>query len=323
MTNGTSRYPRAMRFGVQIEPQFGFTYEQVRDVALDAERLGAEAIWVSDHLFLNDTSSRTDCLEVWTLLAALTQATSRIRLGTMATCQSYRDPALLAKIAAGVDVMSGGRLEFGIGAGWKELEYRAYGYDFPAPGVRVEQLVDTIEICRRMWTEEKATYHGKHYRIDGAQCSPKPRQRPLPMWIAGAKPRMMRVVAKYADAVNVGGWPFDDTYATSMRDLEAACREIGRDPATILRSHFAPVLVAETSRRVDEIVRALAERATIPADEWRARRKGHPVGTPEQVASALRPYRDLGVSYIIPVFPFGFDRECLDVFARKVIPLLA
>src|SRR6266511_4761480 len=191
-----------MQFGIQIEPQFGFSFDDVKAIARDAEELGADGLWISDHLFLNDGSAKTDCLEAWTLLAALTQITKRLRLGTLVSCQSYRNPALLAKMAAAVDVMSGGRLEFGIGAGWKELEYRAYGYDFPAPGVRVDQLVDTIEICKRMWSEDKATYHGKHYRIDDAQGSPKPVQRPLPMTIAGSKPRLMRGIARHADAVN-------------------------------------------------------------------------------------------------------------------------
>jgi alkanesulfonate monooxygenase SsuD/methylene tetrahydromethanopterin reductase-like flavin-dependent oxidoreductase (luciferase family) len=219
--------------------------------------------------------------------------------------------------------MSGGRLEFGIGAGWKELEYRAYGYDFPAPGIRVEQLVDTIEICKRMWSEDKATYHGKHYRIDEAQCVPKPLQRPLRMWVAGSKPRLMRVIAKYADAVNVGGFASPDTYAAAMRELEAACRSVKRDPATIERSHFGPVLVAETESRLNEIVAELAAGAKITPEEWRARRRGQPVGTPEEVAGSLRAYARLGVTYLIPVFPFGYDRECLRVFATKVMPQLA
>ncbi|MDE3112305.1 MAG: LLM class flavin-dependent oxidoreductase [Chloroflexota bacterium] len=312
-----------MRFGIQIEPQFGFTFDEVREIARDAERLGAETVWVSDHLFLNDASAATGCLEAWTLLAALTQVTTSIRLGTLVTCQSYRNPALLAKIAAGVDVLSGGRLDFGIGAGWKELEYRAYGYDFPAPGVRVEQLADTIEICRRMWSEDKATYHGAHYRIDAAQCSPKPVQRPLPMWIAGAKPQMLRLVARYADAVNVGGFPTAAGYASAMAGLDRACAREKRDPATILRSHFGPVLVAETRSRLDEIVRDVAARAKISPAEWLARRAGHPVGTPEEVAEALRAFARLGVAYVIPVFPYGYDRECLRVFAEKVVPALA
>ena len=312
-----------MRFGIQIEPQFGFSWDEVRAIARDAEELGADGVWVSDHLFLNAASARTDCLEAWTLLAALTQVTSRVRLGTLVTCQSYRNPALLAKMAADVDVLSGGRLEFGIGAGWKELEYRAYGYEFPAPGVRVDQLVDTIEICRRMWTEDEATYAGKHYRIDGAQCSPKPVQRPLPMWIAGAKPRLMRIMAKYADAVNIGGFATADVYADAMRELDRACRIEKRDPGTIVRSHFGPVLVAQDRARVDDVVGALAARAKIAPDEWRARRKGHPVGTPDEVADALRPYVQAGMSYVIPVFPYGYDRECFGVFAREVVPRLA
>jgi probable F420-dependent oxidoreductase len=312
-----------VRFGIQIEPQFGFTYDDVRQIAIDAEQLGADALWVSDHLFLNNDSTKTNCLEAWTLVAALAQVTTRLRLGTLVSCQSYRNPALLAKTAASVDHMSGGRLEFGLGTGWKELEYVAYGYEFPSPGTRIEQLVDTVEICRRMWTEEKATYHGKHYRIDDAQCAPKPVQRPLPIWIAGSKPRMMRVAARHADAINVGGFPTPNAYALAMSELEAACRARKRDPATILRSHFGPVLVAETESRVNEIVGEVAARAKISPDEWRSRRRGHPVGTPDQVTEALRAYARLGVSYLIPVFPYGYDRECLRVFAQHVVPQLA
>jgi F420-dependent oxidoreductase-like protein len=311
-----------VRFGIQIEPQFGFSWDEIRAIAHDAEELGATGVWVSDHLFLNRDSVKTDCLEAWTLLAALTQVTTRVRLGTLVSCQSYRNPALLAKMAAGVDVMSRGRLELGIGAGWKELEYRAYGYDFPAPAVRVEQLVDTVEICTRMWREEKATYRGKHYRVDEAQCSPKPVQARLPVWIAGSKPRIMRAVARYADWVNVGGFALPDAYADAMRELESACAKARRDPATIGRSHFGPVLVAESEARLTEIVRELAARAKITPGEWRSRRKGQPVGTPDQVAEALRAYAELGVTYVIPVFPYGYDRECLRVFATTVVPQL-
>jgi len=312
-----------MRFGIQIEPQFGFSFAEIAQIARDAEELGADALWVSDHLFLNDASAEQSCLEAWTLLAALTQVTTRLRLGTMVTCQSFRNPALLAKIAAGVDHMSEGRLEFGIGTGWKELEYRAYGYGFPPAGVRVDQMRETIEICVRMWSEDRATYQGKHYRIDAAQCMPKPVQRPLPVWIAGEKPRIMRAAARYAHAVNVGGWPTAERYAASMAELERACAAIGRDPATVVRSHFFPALVAPTQDRVDEIADALATRAGVARDVWLGRRRGHPVGTPEAAAEALRPYAALGVTYLIPVFPYGYDRECLRVFAREVVPLLS
>src|SRR5882672_12969285 len=186
-----------MDLGVQIEPQFGFSYESVRDIARAAHTAGFTRLWVSDHLFLGKDSVAQDCLEAWTLLAALARDTEGIRIGPMVTAQSYRNPALQAKMAAGVDHMSGGRLEFGVGAGWKEDEYRAYGYDFPSPGDRVEQLREGLEITRRLWQDDRATYHGKHYRIDDAVCAPKPNQRPRPpIWIGGAGPRVMRLAAR-------------------------------------------------------------------------------------------------------------------------------
>src|SRR5207249_11095979 len=134
---------RAVDLGIQIEPQFGFKFEDILAIALDGERAGFARLWVSDHLFLDENALSTDCLEAWTVLAALAVRTERIRLGPMVTSQSYRNPALLAKIAADVDVMSRGRLDFGLGAGWKEVEYRAYGYEFPDAPTRVTQMVET------------------------------------------------------------------------------------------------------------------------------------------------------------------------------------
>src|SRR5712691_6028541 len=192
-----------MDLGVQIEPQLGFKFDDILGIANEAEAAGFTRLWVSDHLFLGPDAVATDCLEVWTLLAALAVRTERIRIGPMVSSQSYRNPALLAKIAAGVDQMSRGRLDFGVGAGWKELEYRAYGYEFPDAATRVTQMIETLEICTRMWKDERATYHGKHYRIDEALCAPKPLQRPLPIWIGGSKPRVMRAAARYGHAFNI------------------------------------------------------------------------------------------------------------------------
>ena len=311
-------------FGIQIEPQFGFTYRDVLDIARDAEAAGFTSLWLSDHLFLNADAVATNCLEAWTLLAALAQSTTRLRLGTLVTCQSYRNPALLAKIAAGLDHMSDGRLEFGIGAGWKEVEYRAYGYEFPPPGTRIAQLVDTIEICRRMWTEERATYRGTHYRIDDALCAPKPVQRPHPrIWVAGSKPRLLRVVARYADAVNVGGFPTEERYAAAMAELETACREVGRDPRTILRSHFGPIYVGETQEAVHRVVDDVAARAKTTRSEWLRARPRLVIGTPEQVVERLRAYAAAGVQYFIPLFPYRYEREMLRVLAERVIPALS
>ena len=195
-----------MKLGVVISPSAGWSYTEICEVARDAEKSGFSSFWVSDHFFggPGGTPDR-NCLEAWTLLAALARDTTTIRLGVLVAAIQYRNPALQAKIAAGVDHMSGGRLEFGVGAGWKEDEYRAYGYDFLSPGDRVEQLRDGLEITRRLWQDDRATYHGKHYRIDDAVCAPKPTQRPRPpIWIGGAGPRVMRLAARYADGFDLG-----------------------------------------------------------------------------------------------------------------------
>src|SRR5439155_10121317 len=257
-----------MDLGVQIEPQFGFKFEDVVAIALDAERAGFTRLWVSDHLFLDPNAANTDCLEAWTLLAALAVRTERIRIGPMVTSQSYRNPALLAKIAAGVDVMSRGRLEFGLGAGWKDVEYRAYGYEFPDGPTRVTQMIETLEICTRMWKDERATYQGKYYRIADALCSPKPMQKPLPIWIGGSKPRVMRAAARFAHAFNfnIGTSAQTDTIKTAMREMDEICRALKRDPLTLLRSSFLMATVGSTAGRSEELLKEFAkQQKTDPA----------------------------------------------------------
>jgi F420-dependent oxidoreductase-like protein len=298
-----------MDLGVQIEPQFGFSYESVRDIARAAHTAGFTRLWVSDHLFLHKDAVAVDCLEAWTLLAALARDTEGIRIGPMVSCQSYRNPALLAKIAAGVDQMSGGRLEFGIGAGWKDVEYKAYGYEFPEAGVRVTQLVETLEICTRLWKEPKATYRGKHYRIEDAVSSPKPLQRPLPIWIGGAMPRVMRIAAKYANWFNMSNPsdPVEPRIADLNKNLPEACKAVGRDPTTLKRSLFIQVLVASTRREVDEIAAQLGSRAKMSGADWRKARPGMIVGTPDEVGTRLRAIAAAGVDHANILFPYKFE----------------
>ena len=314
-----------MDLGVQIEPQFGFSYGDVLAVAREAERVGLRALWLSDHLFLNKDSTATNCLEAWSALAALAVDTKTIRLGTMVTSQSYRNPALLAKIAAGVDHMSNGRLEFGVGAGWKEVEYKAYGYDFPPAGTRVDQLVETLEICTRMWTEDRATFAGKHYRIENALCAPKPVQRPLPIWIGGRKPRILRIAAKWAQAFNwlpEGGFPTPEQVRGGMRDIDLACVSVKRDPQTLRRSVFLYALIGEDERRSNEIVAEVAAKAKQSPDEWRTARPGAMVGSPEQVATRLREHIAAGAQDANIMFPFGHDVAMTRLLGEKVAPAL-
>ena len=301
-----------MDLGVQVEPQFGFKFADILAIANDARAAGFTRLWVSDHLFNDADAVATDCLEAWTLLAALAVKTEGIRLGAMVTCQSYRNPALLAKIAADVDVMSGGRLEFGVGAGWKEVEYRAYGYPFPDGPTRVTQLIETIEICTRMWKEQRATFHGKHYRIDDALCSPKPLQNPLPIWIGGSKPRVMRAAARYASAFNfnLGTSAQTESLEAAIREMDGYCRAVKRDPSTLLRSSFLMSTVGATPARSDALLKEFATQAGTTPAKILEQRPGLLRETPERALSRLRGYAALGIAHVNIMFqPYGSERE--------------
>jgi F420-dependent oxidoreductase-like protein len=304
--------------GVQIEPQLGFKFEDILAIAVDAERAGFTRLWVSDHLFLDPDAVKTDCLEAWTVLAALAVRTERIRIGPMVTSQSYRNPALLAKIAAGVDVMSKGRLEFGLGAGWKDVEYRAYGYEFPDGPTRVTQMIETLEICTRMWKEERATYQGKHYRVADALCSPKPMQKPLPIWIGGTKPRVMRAAARFAHAFNfnLGTSARTDTLKAAMSELDGICRAVKREPSTLLRSSFLMSTVGTTAARSEALLNEFAAQQKTDPAKILEERPGLLRETPERALSRLREYAALGIAHANIMFqPYGSEREQIAALA--------
>ena len=314
-----------MDLGVQIEPQFGFKFADILAIANDARAAGFTRLWVSDHLFNDADAVATDCLEAWTLLAALAVKTEGIRIGAMVTCQSYRNPALLAKIAADVDVMSGGRLEFGVGAGWKEIEYRGYGYPFPDGATRVTQLIETLEICTRMWKEERATFHGKHYRIEDALCSPKPLQKPLPIWIGGSKPRVMRAAARYASAFNfnLGTSARTESLEAAMREMDGYCGAVKRDPSTLLRSSFLMSTVGATPARSDALLKEFATQAGTSPAKILEQRPGLLRETPERALVRLREYAALGIAHVNIMFqPYGSEREQISALAG-IVPKLA
>ena len=254
-----------MKLGVVISPAAGWSYQEICDLARAAEKSGFDSFWVSDHFFggPGGTPDR-NCLEAWTLLAALARDTTKIRLGVLVAAIQYRNPALQAKMAASVDHISGGRLEFGVGAGWKEDEYRAYGYDFPSAGDRVEQLRDGLEITRRLWQDDRATYHGKHYRIDDAVCAPKPTQRPRPpIWIGGSGPRVMRLAARYADGFDLGKHGAGgadltpDEMAASFKELETMERAVKREER-LRRSHWSASALEGDGKALLDKIRAYA-----------------------------------------------------------------
>ncbi len=310
------------RFGIQIEPQFGFTYDEVAQIAKEAERLGFYGLWASDHLFWDARSEQRNCLEAWTLLTALAPVTTRLRLGTLVTCNSYRPPSILAKIASSLDHLSNGRLEFGIGAGWKELEYRAYGIPFPSIGTRLAQLEEAVQVVRLLWTQERASFPGTHYQLQEALCAPKPVQQPPRIWIAGGGEKvMLRIVAQYADGWNILLRSSVETVKRKTDILRRHCDALKRDFSAIEKSLFLAVVLAEDEkelkRREAESAQALGGRRL-----WASRELGT-AGTPERLAETLRGLQALGFHHFQMVFPYKQEQEMLQRFAELVVPQLS
>jgi len=309
----------SLDFGVQIEPQYGFTYNQIKEIAQAAERLGYESIWVSDHFFMTPNTVDTNCLECYTVLTALARDTRRLRMGAMVASQSYRSPALLAKVAASLDHISGGRLNFGVGAGWKEAEYRAYGYPFPGPGVRIRQLDEAIEVCRRMWTDDRASFEGRYYTVRDALSAPKPVQKPLPVWVGGTGTQTLRVAAKHADAVNFAWSQSPAFFGERLKVLERHCRKIGRDPAEIRRSAGLMMVMDETVEGVEARLEALRGRGDTEYMRYLSRQLPNVTGTPDVVAELLGEYVSLGVDHFILRWHYGDEMRSLKLFADKVM----
>ena len=223
-----------MRISVKLAPTF--EYAELERFWRDADELGFEAVWNYDHFYgLVDNAKPT--LEGWTTLAAMAAVTRRARVGCMVTGVTYRNPAVLAKMAVTVDHISDGRLNFGIGAGWHETEHLGYGIEFPGPGARVAMLDEALTVIRRLWTEEAVTHAGQFFTLNDALCEPKPVQRPHPpIVVGGSQPKMLRVIARHADEWNM---PLDRDpaeWGQANSRLDAACAEVGRDPGDIRRS---------------------------------------------------------------------------------------
>ena len=290
-------------------------WDRAVEIAQLAEELGYDSIWVYDHFHNVPRPAHEAVFECWTTIAAISQRTSRIRLGQMVGCNSYRNPGVLAKITSTVDVISGGRLDWGIGAGWYENEYRGFGFEFPQPKDRIGMLRETVEIVKSMWTQPETTFHGDHYSLSRANCDPKPLQDPHPpVWVGGGGEQLtLRVVARHADCSNWGGQP--EQWAHKREVLQGHCTEVGRDEDTIRKTWSPEVFIRSTEAEVE----AAGSRSLWgePVDSWRA---GNLVGTPEQVSEKIQTYLDLGCRGFIPWCADYPDTETLTLFARQVIP---
>ena len=317
----------ALSFGLQI-PSFSFParpgedlFAVTREIATAAETEGYDTLWMMDHLFqVPLVAPETDPLpECWTLLAALAVATQRIRLGSLVSAVGYRPPALLAKQTATLDAISGGRLVVGLGAGWAEAEYRAYGFPFPPARERLEQLEEAIEILIAMWTRERATFHGKHFAIEGAICAPKPMQRPHPPILVGGSGAKvsLRLAARYAQLHNIAFGDVDEC-SRVLGLLRGHCERLGRDFASIRKTRLTPVLVVADERAARRRIAELCPPGETEAG-FRARTL---LGTPREVAAQLQAFVDVGVEGFVTSF---WDAERIDPlheFMRDVVPLV-
>lgn len=226
-----------LRFGIKTSPQHVDYDDIVRVWRAADEEPAFDDAWDFDHFMPLGDDPTGPCLEGWTLLAALAAQTQRLRVGVMVTGNTYRHPAVLANMGATVDIISGGRLDFGIGAGWNELEHTAYGIPLYAPGERIRRFGEACEVIRLLWTETVANFDGKYYQLKDARCEPKPVQKPYPPFVigGGGEQLTLRVVARYADIWNYGGGPVD-VFQHKNELIDQYCAEIDRDPATIRRS---------------------------------------------------------------------------------------
>jgi len=300
-----------------ILPQAGLSYAMVRERAAILESLGYDGLWLIDHMFPKGMPD-VDLLEGWTTLAGLAEATKRLRLGLLVTCNSFRNPALLAKMAATVDHISHGRLELGLGAGWMEEEYRAYGWPFASVGERLAQLGEALEVITRLTTESPATFHGKHYTLEEAPFAPKPLQSPIPITIGGAGEKvLLALVARYAQRWNCP-MPAAPEVARLLGVLEGHCRKIGRDVAEIVVSEQTAVIVG----RDDAHLREKRQLARMMIGGWVDIKTMAVVGNPAQVIEGLRAKIDRGVRDFAIVFGDLGMQDTLELFAAQVVPAL-
>jgi len=275
-----------MKISIHIEPQLGYTYSDIVTLAKAAEDSGFYRFTVSDHFFGPPEGREVPSHDAWTTLALLVPQTQRIRLGTLCTSQSYRNPAHLAKIVASLDNASNGRIDLGIGAGWKESEYKAYGYPFPSAKERVTQLMEAIQIINLLWTEEKPSFDGNFYKIKETMFLPKPVQKPrVPIWVGSMKlraPMMEQTVARYADGIDMDRAETIKDLLKKKERVKRMCEKVGRDFEELKWSVSKTVGVI--GEDTDDFEKRLKE---ITKQKWIWARAGEPESVKQKYLETL------------------------------------
>ncbi len=293
-------------------------YETMTQVAQTAEELGYDSVWLFDHFHTVPVPTQEVTFECWTSTAALARDTQRVRIGQIVTCNSYRNPALLAKMASTVDVLSHGRLNFGIGAGWYEHEYKAYGYEYPDAPTRLRYLREGVQVILKMWSDEEAFFEGKYYQLRGAINQPKGVQKPhIPLLIGGGGEKVtLKLVAQYADACNIGHME-PEAMARKFAILRQHCDEIGRDYTSIQRTILFNCSLDRSDEQAFERAQAANFARNIGGPEYLRTRSL--VGTPETIRQRLAEYEQVGAQEVILYFPQPQRLESLRLFAQEVM----
>ena len=310
-----------MRRGLQI-PGFSFPgvapdalFEKVAEIAGAAEDAGFDSLWVMDHFHQLPMLGGGDepIFEGYTLLAALAARTSRARLGTMVTGVTYRNPAMLAKMVTSLDVISRGRAILGIGAAWFEEEHRAYGFDFPPAGERLDRLEETLQVCRAMFRDDRATFEGRHYSIREARNIPRPIQPGGPKILigGGGERRTLRLVSQYADGCNVFGGP--DALRHKFSVLERHCADVGRDPADITKTRLVTLVTGTTQEAAVERLASLG----LGSDP-QALVDFVLVGDADRIAEQLAVEAEVGLDGVIVNLADAHDLEAVAIAGRAV-----
>lgn len=283
-------------------------WAKVASLAQHAEQTGWDGIWYADHFMPNAEDTTTPWPEAWTTLAALAACVPRLRIGTLVSGNTYRHPAVLAKMAATLDHISGGRAVLGLGAGWQENEHQQYGIPFHTLAERLARLDEACQVIRALFTQPVANFDGRFYQLDQATLEPKPVQQPLPLLIGGGGEKVtLKITARYANEWNV--WGTVDTLRHKMEILDSHCSEVGRNPADIQRSAVALLFMSDDETYLERMRSAGVERPSI-------------IGGVSEVKDIVAEYEAIGVDeLIVPDFTLGSGaqkRATMDTFIGEV-----
>jgi F420-dependent oxidoreductase-like protein len=319
-----------VRFGVFVPQGWRLDLVEIDDPIAQFEAMTAvaravdadpawDSIWIYDHFHTVPRPELETTFECWTITATLARDTERVRIGQMVGCNGYRNPALYAKIASTVDVASHGRLYAGIGAGWYEHEWRAYGYGFPEVPQRMRMFREAVEIIHKMWTEDYPRFSGRFYTIDGPINEPKGVQQPhIPLWIGGGGEKVtLKLVAQYGDACNVGnGNP--EIIREKLEVLKRHCDAVDRDYDSIIKSTEIPIFPIASGADREQATASTRQLLGVSFEEFANRLW---VGTSDEIAARLRPAIDAGIDYVIIYIPrVAYDHAPLAQVAQEVIP---